>query len=821
MPKNPMNGKAIAGSEKLVDAYLRHLTYSLVMDEFTVTRYDQYYAMALAVRDRLIDRWMETQKAHYHANPKRLYYLSLEFLMGRLIDNNIINLGIQDQVLEACKSFGLDYQDIREAGEDAGLGNGGLGRLAACFLDSLATLNYPAIGYGIRYEYGIFRQEIVDGYQQEEPDTWLMRGNPWEIPNPNRSVKVRFGGKIIKPHGESSAEVEWVDTEEILAVPYDIPIVGYQNNCVNSLRLWSARATEDFNLKEFQQGDYFKAVGEKNEAENISKVLYPNDNNYEGKALRFKQQYFFVSASLQDIFRRFKKSNASIKDLSAKTAIQLNDTHPALTILEMMRILLDEEGISWDRAWKMTQETCAYTNHTLLPEALETWSVELFETFLPRHLLILYEINRLFLRDVSLKFRGDSLKLREMSLFQEQPEKHVRMAYLSIVGSHSTNGVAKLHSELLQKGLLSNFAKLYPERFNNKTNGVTPRRWLHQCNPRLSDLISSKIGPNWITELHRLKELEAYQSDSDFLEKFQEIKAENKKTLAKLILEENGIDVNPDSIFDVQVKRMHEYKRQLMNILHLVVLYLRLKNDPSACPVPVTAIFGGKAAPGYFMAKRIIKLITAVAEFVNNDPDTQDSLKIVFLQDYRISLAEKIFPASDLSQQISTAGMEASGTGNMKFALNGALTIGTLDGANVEMAEEIGEENLFIFGLRVEEIREMKASETYSPWDIHDENREIREALDLIVSGFFSPQDKDLFEPIVHSLLQQGDPFFVLADLEAYDRARLEAFELFKHKQEWFKKAVINLANMGKFSSDRSISEYANEIWNLKPIPIP
>jgi len=820
MPKNPINGKSIAGSEQLADSYLRHLTYSLCMDEFTVTKYDQYYAMALAIRDRLIDRWMETQKAHYNANSKRLYYLSLEFLMGRLIDNNIINLGIQDQVFQACKSFGLNYEDLREAGEDAGLGNGGLGRLAACFLDSLATLNYPAIGYGIRYEYGIFRQEIVDGYQQEEPDTWLRHGNPWEIPNPNRSVKVRFGGKIIKPHGESSSEVEWVDTEVVLAVPYDIPIVGYENNCVNSLRLWSARATEDFNLQEFHQGDYFKAVGEKNEAENISKVLYPNDNNYEGKALRFKQQFFFVSASLQDILRRFKKSNSSIRDLSEKTAIQLNDTHPAITILELMRLLIDEEGLSWDEAWKITQEACAYTNHTLLPEALETWSVELFEEFLPRHLLILYEINRLFMRDVSLKFRGDGLKLRTMSLFQEQPEKKVRMAYLAIVGSHSINGVAKLHSQLLQQELLKDFAKLYPERFNNKTNGVTPRRWLHQCNPQLSSLISSKIGPNWVTELHRLKELESFKTDPDFLAEFQRIKTENKKVLAQIILEENGIEVNPDSVFDVQVKRIHEYKRQLMNILHLVVLYLRLKNDRSACPVPVTAIFGGKAAPGYFMAKRVIKLINAVAEFVNNDPDTQDLLKIVFLQDYRISLAEKIFPASDLSQQISTAGMEASGTGNMKFALNGALTIGTLDGANVEMAEEIGEENLFIFGLRVDEIREMKTSGTYSPWDIHDENREISEAMELILSGFFSPQDKNLFEPIVHSLLQQGDHFFVLADLEAYDRARLEAYKLFTNKKKWFEKAVINLANMGKFSSDRSIAEYANEIWKLKPVPI-
>ncbi len=762
---------------------------------------------------------METQTRYYKQDPKRMYYLSLEFLMGRLIENNVLNLGVESEVRESCSNLGLDYDELRQTGEDAALGNGGLGRLAACFLDSLATLSYPSIGYGIRYEYGIFRQEIVDGFQHEEPDSWLKHGNPWEIPKPGRAVKVQFGGRVLKPHGQKSSEYEWVDGEEILAVPYDLPIVGFHNKTVNTLRLWSAHATEDFNLKEFNEGDYFSAVGAKNEAERISKVLYPNDNNYEGKALRFKQQYFFVAASVQDIIRRYKKTHSRFDKFPEKVAIQLNDTHPALTILEVMRLLLDVEHLNFEDAWEITQKTCAYTNHTLLPEALETWNVGFFEEFLPRHLMILYEVNRVFLRDVSLKFRGEEDKIREMSLFAEGAEKKVRMAYLSIVGSHSVNGVARLHSELLQKNLLRNFAQLYPEKFNNKTNGVTPRRWLYQCNPKLSELISSKIGPNWVTELHRLEELESFSKNRAFLEKFEAVKSQNKKVLAELIERKNGVSIDPDSLFDVHIKRMHEYKRQLLNILHLVILYQRLKNDPDALPVPVTAIFGGKAAPGYFMAKLIIKLINSVGEFVNHDRETSDKLKVVFLEDYKISLAEMIFPASDLSEQISTAGMEASGTGNMKFALNGALTIGTMDGANVEMAEEIGEDHMFIFGLRAEEVQEIRTSSTYSPWDVYNENPEISNALDLIGSGFFSPEDPDLFEPILYSLLQKGDFYLVLADLEDYDRARMEAFKLYKDKKAWYRNAVINVAHMGKFSSDRTIKEYANEIWNLKPVP--
>lgn len=819
MPKSQVETSAIQAVEEFTQDCERHLKYSVVKDQFTKAEHDEYFSLALAVRDRIIDRWFTTQKRYFEENCKRVYYLSLEFLLGRMLENNVINLGIENEVRTACKQLGIDYDDLREVGEDHGLGNGGLGRLAACFLDSLASLSYPAIGYGIRYEYGIFRQEIKDGFQIEEPDNWLARGNPWEIACPNRSVVIHFGGRVIKPEGQRSSEYNWVDTNEILAVPYDTPVVGFENDCVNTLRLWSARATQDFDLQEFNEGDYFAAVQAKNAAEKITKVLYPNDNNYEGKALRFKQQYFFVSASVQDIVKRYKRSNDNFESFSSKVAIQLNDTHPALTILELMRILLDEESLEWFEAWQITVRTCAYTNHTLLPEALEKWSVSLFEEFLPRHLMILYEINRLFLRDVSLKYSGDQAKIIAMSLVQEQPAREVRMAYLSIVGSHSINGVAALHSELLQKDLLHDFATLFPERFNNKTNGVTPRRWLLQCNPQLADLISEKIGRNWITNLSQLRELEKSIKDKSFRKKFNEIKLDNKIILAELIENLTEISVDPNSIYDVHIKRIHEYKRQLMNILSTVVIYRKLKSGELKNFHPMTVIFGGKAAPGYFIAKLIIKLINSVAEFLNVDPETNDRLKVVFVPNYRISVAEKMFPATDLSQQISTAGFEASGTGNMKFALNGALTIGTMDGANVEMAEEISEEHMFIFGLKVNEIEQMKNAESYSPWDVYNANREIREVLDLIASGFFSPRDPQLFEPIIHSLLHQGDKYFVLADLEAYTKARIEANKLYQNKKVWTDKAILNVARIGKFSSDRTINEYAREIWQIDPIP--
>jgi len=817
--KKPVAKKSPANPETFLKACQRHLKYSLVKTMDDATSHDEYYAVALAVRDRVIDRWMETSRHWEEEKVKLVYYLSLEFLMGKLLENNVINLDIEDDVIAACKAFNLEYDDLREAGEDAGLGNGGLGRLAACFLDSLATLGYPAMGYGIRYEFGIFRQEIVDGAQHEEPDYWLAKGNPWEIPNPNLQVTVRLGGEVVRPKGQRSDRLEWVDTDEILAVPYDVPIVGYRNDCVNCLRLWSARATHDFNLQEFNDGDYFAAVQTKNQAEKISKVLYPNDNNYEGKALRFKQQYFFVSASVQDIIRRYKHNHDNFDNFPDRVAIQLNDTHPALTVLELMYRLMDLENLSWEEAWHITQQTCAYTNHTLLPEALEKWSVSLFETFLPRHLIILYEINRLFLRDVSLKFSGDQDRIIRMSLIQESPERMVRMAYLAIVGSHSINGVAELHSELLQKHLLRDFAQLYPERFNNKTNGVTPRRWIKQCNPQLAELFTEKLGnSDWVTDLKQVKAIEKLSKDKKFQKRLQAIKQHNKNLLADIIENTLHVPIDRESMFDVHIKRIHEYKRQLMNILHVVMLYRRLKLNRDYTINPMTVIFGGKAAPGYFMAKLVIKLINSVADFVNNDPETCSQLKVVFLPNYRISLAERLFPATDLSEQISTAGMEASGTGNMKFAMNGALTIGTMDGANVEMAEDIGEENMFIFGLRAQEVEELKESNGYSPWDYYNENPEIQDTLDLIGSGFFSPENKDLFEPIIYNLTSGGDPYFVLADLASYDKARMEANALYAKKDEWWRRAVLNIANMGKFSSDRTIEEYAKGIWNAEPI---
>ena len=819
MAKAQAKSTANSAIEEFTHDCERHLKYSVVKDKFTKAEHDEYYSISLAVRDRIIDRWFSTQKRYYQENCKRVYYLSLEFLLGRMLENNVINLGIEDEVRVACRQLGVDYDDLREVGEDHGLGNGGLGRLAACFLDSLASLSYPAFGYGIRYEYGIFRQEIKDGFQVEEPDNWLAKGNPWEVACPNLSVIIRFGGRLIKPEGEKSAELKWVDTTEILAVPYDTPVVGFENDCVNTLRLWSARATHDFDFQEFNDGDYFAAVQDKNAAEKITKVLYPNDNNYEGKALRFKQQYFFVSASVQDIIKRYKRNHTNFDSFADKVAIQLNDTHPALTVLELMRILMDEEGLDWPTAWQMTVKTCAYTNHTLLPEALEKWSVSLFEEILPRHLNILYEINRLFLRDVSLKYEGDQAKIIAMSLIQEQPAREVRMAYLSIVGSHSINGVAELHSKLLKKDLLSDFAALYPERFNNKTNGVTPRRWLLQCNPKLADLISEKIGRNWITDLSQLTHIEKHLNDKGFRKRFTDIKTDNKKILADLIEHQTGVVVDSKSIFDVHIKRIHEYKRQLMNILHTIMLYRKLKSGNLKGFHPMTVIFGGKAAPGYFMAKLVIKLINSVAEFINVDPDTNDKLKVVFVPNYRISVAEKMFPATDLSEQISTAGFEASGTGNMKFALNGALTIGTMDGANVEMAEEIGEEHMFIFGLRVNEIEQIRNSDSYNAWDIYNENREIRDTLDLVRSGFFNPKDPDLFEPIINSLLNQGDRFFVLKDLEDYDLARLKANKLYKNRKVWTDKAIMNMTRIGKFSSDRTINEYAKQIWGIEPVP--
>jgi starch phosphorylase len=806
--------------KRLRKTYDNHLRYNRVKDEYNMTPFDQYASLAMAVRTEFIDRWLATMDTYYREDVKRVYYLSFEFLLGRLMENNIINMGLMPAVEQLCKDLKIDFNSLKDIGEDAGLGNGGLGRLAACFLDSLATLDYPAMGYGIRYEYGIFRQEIVDGFQKEEPDTWLKNGNPWEVATPKYTQTVKFGGRVVPlPHAKNGA-FAWIDTDDVLALPYDTPIVGYEGSSIISLRLWSAKPTSEFNLDQFNKGDYIAAVDAKNEAEKISKVLYPNDNSYEGKELRFKQQYFFVSASVQDLLRRFKKAGDNLDLLPDKVGIQLNDTHPALTILELMRLLIDQEGLSFEVAWDITQRTCAYTNHTLMPEALEKWNVTLFEKLLPRHLLLMYEINRVFLRDVTLKFHGDQQKIIDMSLFEERPEKMARMAYLSIVGTHSTNGVAALHSELLKKDLFRDFYQLYPDRFNNKTNGVTPRKWLLHCNPKLANLITKTIGDGWVRDLSQLKGLEVGLQKPEFLKELSEIKKHNKQLLAKIIKNDTGIKVDANSIFDVQIKRIHEYKRQLLNILHVILMYNRLKQNPNMEFNPMTVIFGGKAAPGYFNAKLIIKLINSVAEYINRDPETNHKLKVVFIPNYRISVAERLFPATDLSEQISTAGTEASGTGNMKFAMNGALTIGTMDGANVEMAEEIGAEHMFIFGLRAEEVEALRENKSYSPWDIYHENTEIKEVLDMLASGFFNPENKNLFEPIVYTLLQKGDHYLLLQDMMDYDRARMEANRLYSDQKTWVQKCLINMANMGKFSSDRTIHEYAEDIWNLKPVHI-
>ncbi|HOJ64210.1 MAG TPA: glycogen/starch/alpha-glucan phosphorylase [Spirochaetota bacterium] len=805
--------------ERIKNSFLNHRKYSLAKDEYSATDHDNFYSLALTVRDFLIERWIKTQQTYYNNDAKRVYYLSLEFLMGRSLGNSLVNLEIYDECEVAMKELGLDLNKIREEEVDAGLGNGGLGRLAACFLDSMATLQYPAYGYGIRYEYGIFNQKIVDGYQVEEPDNWLKLGSPWEIERPEFEIRVKFYGNVTTYKNKEGRTVyKWENTQDVLAMPYDVPIPGYNNNTVNTFRLWSAKATNEFDFHDFNMGNYVEAVEEKNKTENISKVLYPNDITEAGKFLRLQQQYFFVSASLQDIIRRYRKYHSDFKNFSNKVAIQLNDTHPAIAIPELMRLLVDEYGVDWHEAWDVTVKTFGYTNHTLLPEALEKWPVWMMEKLLPRHMQIIYQINYEFLSQVSMKYVGDINRLRRMSLIDESGERYVRMAYLLIVGSHSVNGVAELHSNLLKNQLLKDFYEFFPEKFNNKTNGITQRRWLLKSNPELANLITEKIGDSWITDLYQLKGLEKYINDKDFLKKWKEIKFNNKKILVDIIKETTGIDVDINSIFDIQVKRLHEYKRQLLNVLNIIAMYIDLKSNPDMDFVPRTFIFGAKAAPGYYMAKLIIKLINNVGNIINNDPDIKGKIKVVFLPNYRVSLAERIFPASDLSEQISTAGKEASGTGNMKFALNGALTIGTWDGANIEIAEEVGLENIFIFGLRVEDIEELKRK-GYNPREYYENNPRLKKVIDLISCGFFSSENPILFKPIIDSLLNH-DQYFLFADFQLYYDKQKEVSEVYKDYDRWTKMAIKNVANMGKFSTDRTIREYAEEIWKIKPVPV-
>jgi starch phosphorylase len=784
------------------------------------TKNDLYMALAYTVRDRLLQRWINTLEAYIkQKQPKIVCYLSAEFLLGPRLGNSLINLGLYDQVRQAAEESGLDLKELLEQEAEPGLGNGGLGRLAACYMDSLATLEIPAVGYGIRYEFGIFSQLIRDGWQVEIADKWLRLGDPWEIQRPEATVEVNFGGHTEAYTDEQgSYRVRWIPAQVVNGVPCDMTILGYGVNTANTLRLWKAEAPESFDFQEFNVGDYYGAVHHKVVTENITKVLYPNDERIEGKQLRLEQQYFFVSCSLQDMIRIHLRKGDNIRDFHERFAVQLNDTHPSIGVAELMRLLVDKHQMDWDAAWAITEKTFAYTNHTLLPEALEKWPIGLFGSLLPRHLEIIYEINRRFLEQVRVKFPDDRSRIARMSLIDESGERYVRMAYLATVGSHKVNGVAELHSQLLKETTLRDFFELWPEKFLNITNGVTPRRFMVANNPGLSNLVTRTIGDSWIKQLDDLRRLEAFVEEPGFRNGFQKVKQENKQDLAAYIHAQTGIAVNPESMFDVQVKRLHEYKRQHLNVLHIITLYNRMKHDRDTGIVPRTFIFGGKAAPGYFMAKLIIKLINSVGEVVNNDPEVDGRLKVVFLPNYNVKQARWIYPAADLSEQISTAGYEASGTSNMKFALNGALTIGTLDGANIEIRQAVGEENFFLFGLTVEEVR-AKRTAGYHPWDYYDANAHLGEAIDQINSGHFSRGDTNLFKPLVESLMKY-DPYLVFADYQAYVDSQERASQAYKDRDKWTRMSILNTARMGKFSSDRAIREYCEKIWNAKPVKV-
>jgi starch phosphorylase len=810
-------------AQSLKWSYQDHIEFTLAKNQYTTTDFDRFTAAALTVRDRLIERWMRTQDTYYDKDAKRVYYLSMEFLIGRSLGNALVNLDLYEELRQAFEELGVDFDEIREVEWDAGLGNGGLGRLAACFLDSMATLGLPAYGYGIRYEYGIFHQRIKRGYQVEQPDNWLRYGNPWEIARPQTMYPVQFYGRVIQYTDRRGRIVsEWLDATEVMAMAFDTPVPGYRTDTVNTLRLWSARATREFDFREFNEGDYIAAVRSKNESETISKVLYPNDNRVSGKELRLKQEYFFVSASLQDIVRRYKKAHDSMDQFADKVAIQLNDTHPAIAVAELMRLLVDGERMEWEPAWELTRACFGYTNHTVMPEALETWSVDLLGAVLPRHLQIIYEINHRFLQRVRAKYPNDHARTSRMSIIQEPTvgsgSKLVRMAHLAIVGSHSVNGVSALHTDILRKSLFRDFDETFPGLFNNKTNGITQRRWLALCNPALAELITERIGDGWARDLDQLRMLEPVAEDAEFRRLWRAAKRTNKRRLGSLIKRERNVTPDFDSIFDVQIKRLHDYKRQLLNALHVVALYNEIRDNPDADIVPRTVIFGGKAAPGYARAKLTIKLINSIADVVNNDPAVRNLLKVVFMPNYNVSLAEKIIPGADLSEQISTAGFEASGTGNMKFALNGALTIGTLDGANIEIKEEVGDENIFMFGLTAEEVAALKP--TYVPRAYYERSPALKLALDMIRDGYFSPLDADLFDPIVTFLLDEGDPFMVLADFDAYVACQRRVSEMFRDTEEWTRRSIKNVAASGRFSSDRTIREYANEIWNLESVTV-
>ena len=805
--------------EILKRAFLDNLFYVQGKSPEIASLQDYYMALAYTVRDRMLHHWLSSANTYREQKSRTAVYLSAEFLMGPYLGNNLINLGLYGAVEKAMADLGLSLSEIMAQEQEPGLGNGGLGRLAACYLDSMATLQIPSLGYGIRYEFGIFKQELQDGWQVEKTDKWLANGNPWEIARPEWAREVKLGG-YTKAYTDvqGNYRVEWVSDRIVKGVPYDTPILGYQVNTSNTLRLWKAESPDAFDFEAFNQGDYYGAVNSKIVSENISKVLYPNDEHLEGKQLRLEQQYFFVSCSLQDMIRILLRDGMSIEQFPEKYTAQMNDTHPAIAVAELMRLLIDEHQMEWDKAWEITQKSLAYTNHTLLPEALERWPIDLFGSLLPRHLEIIFEINRIFLEDVRLKFGQDNERLERMSIIEESGGRYVRMANLACVGSHAINGVAALHTELLQQTVLNDFYQLFPEKFINETNGVTPRRWMVLSNPKLSRLISQRIGTDWPIHLDQLKRLEPFADDPGFRTEWRQIKQANKEILAVRIERATGVKVSPTSMFDVQIKRMHEYKRQQMNALHIISLYNKLKNNPEMNITPRTFIFAGKAAPGYFMAKLIIKLITSVGRVVNRDPDIRDQIKVVFYPNYNVTNAQPIYPASDLSEQISTAGFEASGTGNMKFAMNGALTIGTLDGANVEIREEVGSDNFFLFGLEAHEVAELKAS-GYNPRQYYEENEDLKAVIDLIGSGVFSSGDTELFKPLTDNLLNQ-DRFMVLADYQSYVKCQAEVSKVYQDQDQWVRMSILNAARMGKFSSDRSIQEYCDQIWHIKPVPV-
>ena len=817
-------------AEILRQAILQHVRYTLVRPTSELKPADYLKPVSLAIRDRIVDRMLETDSRYRHKDSKKLYYLSMEFLMGRSLGDNLSNLRVEELCREVLASFGVSLDEVLDSEADAGLGNGGLGRLAACFLESLATLGMPGFGYGIDYEFGLFRQEIFNGFQREKPDRWKADGTPFQIEHLEDAVSIPMYGRVESTRDEQdNVKHTWINPRIVVGIPTDMPIVGYLGQTVNWLRLFTARASEDFDIEIFNRGDYIRAVEQKIATENISRVLYPSDSVMSGKELRLVQEYFLVACAIGDIMRRFRQQHKNIELLPSKIAIQMNDTHPSLAVVELMRILLDEDQLPWEKAWDITQRTLAYTNHTLLPEALEKWSVPLLEKVLPRHTLIIFSINHQFLREMQQYPQIDEEQLRKMSIIEEGYEKQVRMAHLCIVGTHSVNGVSQLHTDLLKSKLVPEFATIWPEKFNNKTNGVAPRRWLMKANPGLTDLISRTLDENkWITDLNRLRDLESFADDPDFREAFKEVKRQNKLKLSGTIQDLTGVVVDPDSLFDVQIKRIHEYKRQLLNVMHVIHDYLGIVERGEMPLVPRTYVFAGKAAPGYWAAKQIIKLIHNVADVVNNEEKVKDSIKIAFLPDYRVSLAQLIMPAADLSEQISMAGMEASGTGNMKLAMNGALTIGTYDGANIEIAEEVGEDNIYIFGLRAEEIHEMQQKGSYNPREQYETDPMVREVVDALAGDLFCPNEHGLFRWIFDELVHRGDRYYHIADFPSYVETQHLIDGEYLQEEIWWRKAILNVARIGKFSSDRTVLEYARDIWHIgqfekgsRPVKLP